>query len=116
MEFNRVATAADPAAEGLIVRGVGQISMALYPVVKLRQKIECLATYTYRWDISDGTSEVENRHPLFVLEFNYFPLKDDRLGAFGFGVTYTNGEDPDEGFAQQQFWQLSLKYRLKTGR
>ena len=45
--------------------------------------------------------------------FQRAPPPRDRCGEIGFGVTYTNGENPDEGLQQQAFWQVMLKFRIK---
>jgi hypothetical protein len=113
LEFDRIAQAQDPLAEGSVTRAVGQFSLALYPApITLRRRLEFIAGYTYQADLKDSTNETDNRHPLLTFESNIFPFKSDR-GDVGFGASYTQGEDPDAGYKHQQYWQFSIRVRLK---
>jgi hypothetical protein len=113
VEFDTVQSAATEEAEGTATRGVLQVNLALYPAPqKTRNPFEILLGYAYRGDLQDGTNETDDSHPLFTFETNYFPVQN-KSGEIGFGVTYTNGENPDEGLQQQAFWQVMLKFRIK---
>ena len=115
-EFDRVFKAKTPEDEGQVTRALGQLSVQLLPAPRrfneLKQQLEFLMSYAYRHDLRDTTNETDDRHPLFTFDANYYPVKGDR-GDFGFGISYLNGEDPDEGFERQAYWQFSLKMRLK---
>jgi hypothetical protein len=114
LEFDSVLSASTKEEEGTATRGVFQINTGFYPApLKDRRPVEILLGYTYREDFRDTTNQTDDRHPLFTFEANYFPFQKDKIGEIGFGISYTNGEDPDEGFEQQAFWQFTLKFRLK---
>jgi hypothetical protein len=114
-EFDRVFKAKTPEDEGQVTRALGQLSVQLLPAPRrfneLKQQLEFLS-YAYRHDLRDTTNATDDQHPLFTFDANYYPVKGAR-GDFGFGISYLNGEDPDEGFEQQAYWQFSLKMRLK---
>jgi hypothetical protein len=114
LELDRVLDADTTEAEGMRTRALAQVSTALYPAPRRwRMKVEVLASYAWRKDIKDTTNETDDEHPLFTFEANWFPVKNDKVGDVGFGVSYVRGENPDEGFTHQRYWQLGLKFRLK---
>jgi len=116
LEFETTYRAADPLAEGNVVRLVGTLSLAIYPAARqLNNRLEFTSSYNVRRDLRDTTNEIEQTHPLFNGQINYFFFKSEKRGEFGVGVTYVNGQDPDQGFAKQNYWQLGLKIRLKSG-
>jgi hypothetical protein len=116
LELDNVLRAPTKEAKGYVTRGVFQINAAFYPApLKTRRPVEILVGYAYREDLKDTTNETDDSHPLFTFEINCFPIQVEKKGEIGFGVSYKNGEDPDEGFARQSFWLFTLKFRLKKG-
>ncbi len=114
LEVDSVLNAPTDAAKGTATRAVLQLNVALYPApLKDKSPVELLAGYTYRADLKDTTNQTDDSHPLFTFEANYFPIQNPKRGEIGFGISYTNGEDPDEGFERQAYWQFTLKFRLK---
>jgi len=114
LEFDSVLAAPTKEEEGTATRGVFQINSGFYPAPRNdRRPLEILVGYTYRNDFKDTTNQTDDSHPLFTFEANYFPFESEKLGEIGFGISYTNGEDPDEGFEHQAYWQFTLKFRLK---
>jgi len=102
----------DSEDESTVTRLVGQVSLSLVPApVKLESELEFIVSYAFRKDVQHPSASTDTTHPLFGFEANY--LKKVGRAAIGFGVSYLNGEDPDEGFAQQQYWEFSLKLRVK---
>jgi hypothetical protein len=113
LEVERTVVANDVAAEGVVVRPIGQLSTALYPApLKIRQHVEVILSYTYREDIKDTTNAVDDSHPFFAFELNLSLLKTDR-GDAGFGISYARGDDPDEGLDPTNAWKFGFKVRLK---
>jgi hypothetical protein len=113
-EFDSVFNAPTEEAKGTAIRGVLQFNLALYPApLETRSPVEFLIGYAYRGDVKDTTNQTDDSHPLFTFEANYFPIQHEKRGEIGFGVSYKNGENPDESYEKQAFWQFTLKFRLK---
>ena len=115
LELDNVFEATDPAAQGFIGRVVGTVSLGVYPAPRaLRNRVELLASYAYRRDFTDSTNEADDQHSLFSAQINWLILKSENYGEFGVGLSYVDGENPDEGFTKQRYVLLALKFRLKA--
>jgi hypothetical protein len=99
--------------EGSVGRVVAEIRTMLYPAPsRLQGKVEFILAIAYRRDLWDSTDASDATHPFGTAEANVFPIRTDKA-AVGFGVTFKNGDNPDEGFASQRLWQFSVKIRLQ---
>ena len=115
VEHERILEATGEATEGTIVRSFAQADLAVYPApLALRHRLEIGLGYTYRYDIKDSTGESDSSHPLFRFGTTFYFFNDEaNTRSLGFGVGYVNGDDPDKGFAEQEYWEASLKFRIK---
>lgn len=113
LELEQTVRARNHLEEGLTARLLEQVSFEFFPApTRLEQRLEFLVTLAHRSDLRTPGNATDDSHPLFTFEANAFPIQAKRT-QLGFGVTYVNGEDPDEGFEQQQYWQFSVKFRVK---
>jgi hypothetical protein len=102
----------DDDTEGMTTRFVAQVSASFVPAYdKLQSNLEFIISYAFRKDLQHPSAATDTTHPIFGFEANY--LHKIGRAALGFGVSYLNGEDPDAGFAQQSYWEFSLKMRVK---
>ena len=112
VEVDHVLDASDVSSEISTARLMTQANVAFYPApVTADLRVELLVGAAWRYDMHNG-GDTSKRHPLFTFGGNYYPLKTKRA-QLGFGVSFVRGDDPDEGFEHQQYWQVGLKARLK---
>lgn len=107
---------------GNVFRGKAIGEMAFYPFADRLSAgnstqlgpLELTAGYEL-WDnfnTSGGFSARTDNHTLFTASLNYyFGSVDDELdkSPFAIGLDYVNGENPEEGFKDDDFWRLGLK-------
>jgi hypothetical protein len=111
--FEEVRTKTDDVEGGSILRGVGQVDASIYPfAVQLERHIELGATYAYRYDIVDNTTESDDDHPFFRATLNLLLFADDEKSA-GVSLAFVDGEDPTRAFNKSQFWQFGATLRIK---
>ena len=103
-------------------RGKGILDLAFYPFADRLNgndpsqigPFEILLSYNVWWnlDASGGFATRDSEHEAFTVRANYYfgPYSDDlSQRPFAFGVDYVNGEDPEEGFDDDDYWMLGLK-------
>lgn len=110
---DHVGQAATQAAEGTIVRGVGQVDASLFPGgQQLGRRLELFASYVRQLDMSDPTSEIDSDHAFARFGANLFFFRDAARAA-GLSVVRVRGEDPARGFSRQRYWQVGLTLRVR---
>ena len=97
--------------EGDIGRFVAQGILTLYPAPAcLEKKLEIIVDGSWRRDLF-GSLRTDDRNHLYVsASVNLYFLKQESPDrALGIGIDYVRGEDPDQKFADQDFWRFGAK-------
>lgn len=86
-----------------------RIFVELYPVPSfVREYVQLTLDYSYRYKIDDNYFSQENMH-WFTTGLNIYP---DGHGKIGFGVEYSEGNDPTNDFASTKKVNLGLKIKI----
>lgn len=106
----------DDATTGHLVRGVGRIHVDVTPRAKaFRNRFELTARLAVRCDAVDGIDRALDGsgrvHPHVTTGVTYYFVKSDD-GAVGLHGSYTAGEDPSLGFANQELVRVALSVRV----
>jgi hypothetical protein len=111
--YDGIFEAADEEAEGGILRLAPQVDVVVYPAgILLDRRLELAYSFLYQYDVSDGTSEHDDRHTRRRATLSFFPIRDDNIAA-GLSVMRNSGEDPTKGYANEQYWQFGITLRVK---
>lgn len=101
------------ATPGHAVRAVAEVTVSAYPLKNtLDHRWEFTASISSRSDMVKTLDYPDREHVLWTAGVNFYLLKQATRTA-GVGLTFTDGQDPSKGFAQQRFWQFGFRVQLK---
>lgn len=116
IEYQNVFESKDKNEEGSRLRGYYNTGFRIFKKIDPlgidntmgNKFIEIDVNYTGRYDFINSTSVKEGYLPLFKAELLIYPAMNDR---FSIGFSYNSGSDPLNGLADQNFYQLALKFQ-----
>lgn len=113
IQYESAANVQKTGMKGEVLRLIGNLEFALYPyATKMRRNIELVLRITY-WNnvVRSGASKdvtSSDQHLKYVGLLIYL---DDGQHA-GFGIDYSNGENPEQGLANQETTTISFKLKF----
>lgn len=118
LEYENTTDAGPGEAEGSRLRGIGEIKASFYPgAASLGKRLILEGVYAYRRDLreSSGLDDSSDNHYLrtgSITYYHYFKGREDKEQGIGFGIDYSNGENPSIGLSDQEYTRLSFKIKL----